>query len=67
MSRFFWPNGLIPPRTYPVTRSATTGSHISTRFAPSALPTAFSDNMLLTGTIATACLPSAVTSNVLNT
>ena len=60
-----WPNGLIPPTTYPVTRWATVGSHMSTRLRPSAVPTAFRESCVLTGTMATAGSPSATTSSVL--
>src|SRR6187200_1244163 len=48
-------------------RSAIAASHMSTCLAPSALPTDLRDSFPLTGTIATACPPSAVTRSVLNT
>jgi hypothetical protein len=62
-----WPSGLMPPTTYPVTRSASAGSAISARLPPTAAARAFRSSVPLTGTTATTSRRSTLASSVLNT
>ncbi len=64
---FRWPSGLIPPRTYPVLRSASAGSAITARRPPSAAASALRSSCPATGTTATTRAPSTLASSVLNT
>ena len=61
----FWPNGEIPPATYPVARSAALTSAIAAFDAPTARASALRSSLPLTGTTATTSAPSALAISVL--
>ncbi|GAA3238109.1 hypothetical protein GCM10020256_58160 [Streptomyces thermocoprophilus] len=62
-----WPSGEMPPRTYPVVRSARTGSAIAARLPPTAAARAFRSSDPATGTTATVSAPSTSATRVLKT
>ena len=65
-SRLRWPSGLMPPRTYPVARSAAAGSAIAAFFPPAAAASALRSSAPETGTTATVSAPSTSATSVLN-
>ena len=64
---FFWPNGLMPPTTKPVSFSALAGFIIAADFPPKALASFFIDTSLSEGTTTQTGLPSSSAISVFST